>query len=212
MSGDKLSKMLAILNAISFLSGFAMAADGFGEMSFPLWQVGLTLLVQLISVIWMAQRAFAPALPAQLAAAGSRAAVNAALLTALYTPVQPRRPRRTLRDDIPNTPEIVVVTGELQAEGCYQHDLILKRGDRVTLTARAVGERTMLDPTLSLLDADGYRLAYNDDHDTDDPTLNVLDARITDVPIRYEDTYTVAVETYRGFGNFELTIEVIRKT
>jgi hypothetical protein len=101
-----------------------------------------------------------------------------------------------------------VIEGEIQRNSTFEYEIELQEGDVITLTARAVGRRTTLDPTLTLLDDRGREVAYNDDHFGDDETLNPLDSRIEEFEIEDSGTYTIVIAPFSGFGNFELTIEV----
>lgn len=85
--------------------------------------------------------------------------------------------------------------------------LDLQAGQTVTLIARDTSGT--LDPILALLDEDRALLARNDDHNSPDLTLNVLDAQITGYEVEETGTYTVRVSDFGGAaGTLELHIEI----
>lgn len=96
---------------------------------------------------------------------------------------------------------------ELAAHQPFVCLLDLQAGQTVALTARDTS--STLDPVLALLDADDVLLAQNDDHNSDDLLLNVLDARIAKYEISTTGTYTVRVSDFGGAaGALDLRIEI----
>lgn len=81
-------------------------------------------------------------------------------------------------------------------------------GDRVTLTAQAMDD---LDTTLELLGPNGRRVAFNDDHGTDDAALAASDSRITRLTLDHAGDYVVRVDSFNGVtvGDVRLTLDVL---
>jgi hypothetical protein len=104
------------------------------------------------------------------------------------------------------------VTGEqtvtLARGDVFRCALDLPAGARVAATARDTSGA--LDPLLALHGPDGARLAFNDDHGTGDTALDVLDARLMDVPVPAAGTYTLVVTDFAGAaGALALTVEIL---
>lgn len=85
--------------------------------------------------------------------------------------------------------------------------LNLTAADVVTITARDASGG--LDPVLMLLKASGERAVLNDDHGTQDFTLNTLDARIAEFVPPAAGVYTLAVHDFGGMaGEIDLIIDI----
>jgi hypothetical protein len=74
--------------------------------------------------------------------------------------------------------------------------LMLNTGQRLSISARDVDGG--LDPVLALIDPAGALVAFNDDHNSDDLSLNVLDARIADFTAAADGVYQVRVSDFGG--------------
>jgi hypothetical protein len=103
-------------------------------------------------------------------------------------------------DSAPEVIEDAVVEG-----GRRSFDLEVGAGQAVTITVRALSDE--LDPQVTLFDADGRILAENDDHRSNDPELDFLDARIANYIFQESGVYTIEVSSFSGEGDFELTID-----
>jgi hypothetical protein len=81
-------------------------------------------------------------------------------------------------------------------------------GDRVTLTAQAIDD---LDTTLELLGPNGRRVAFNDDHGTDDAALAAGDSRIARLTLDHAGEYVVRVDSFNGVtaGDVRLALDVL---
>lgn len=87
----------------------------------------------------------------------------------------------------------------------YQYTFPAAAGAVLTFTAHDLSGR--LDPLLALLDANGERIALNDDHGTNDLALDVLDAKLTGFTIPADGDYTLRVTDFLGRGGrVEITI------
>jgi len=75
------------------------------------------------------------------------------------------------------------------------------------ITASAKDISLTLDPRLTLLDAEGNVIATNDDHGTDDLTLDLLDAKLSDITLPADGRYTLVVTDFLGrAGTFALRV------
>lgn len=102
--------------------------------------------------------------------------------------------------------ELLTISGWLPQSRAYTTTITAQAGDTLTITGRAA--RQPLDPALILTNADGDRLAFNDDHGTQDLTLAPFDARIERFTIPAEGVYTVTLLDVLGrAGRFTLVIE-----
>jgi hypothetical protein len=98
-------------------------------------------------------------------------------------------------------------TVELPPNRAFACLLDLQAGQTLTLTARDISGT--LDPVLTLLDPDGAQMVINDDHDSSDLTLNVLDAKMVNIPIDEAGTYTVLLSDFGGAaGTLALGVEI----
>lgn len=100
----------------------------------------------------------------------------------------------------------MTITAALPRIGVYRYEFEASTGNVFTITARDLTQT--LDPIVHLLDEDGNTVAMNDDHGTDDLSLDVLDARIASFTVPADGMYTVTVSDFLGrTGRFELRIE-----
>ncbi len=98
-----------------------------------------------------------------------------------------------------------IVTATLPANGRFVYSFEAEMGEAVTITVRDTSGT--LDPLVRLISDDGALLVENDDHDTDDLSLDSFDARIAAFTIPETGTYHVEVVDFTGAaGRFELTI------
>lgn len=98
------------------------------------------------------------------------------------------------------------IAATLPENRVFRYEIDLRAGERLTITVRDTSGT--LDPLLRLRDASGTLLASNDDHDSSDLTLNVLDARIVGWDVPAAGTYRIEVLDFLGHsGEFLLRIE-----
>jgi hypothetical protein len=101
----------------------------------------------------------------------------------------------------------IVVQGTVPAEESFEQTFAANEGDVITITAHA--SEDTLDPIVTLFDMNGEIIADNDDHDSEDTSLNRYDAQIAAFTIPATGTYHVIVTGYgTSFGDFTLTIEL----
>lgn len=106
------------------------------------------------------------------------------------------------RDD-----DVTQVSARLPQNVPYDYTFQANAGARVTLTARDTG--STLDPLVTLYGPDGDPLAQNDDHASDDLSLDVFDAQLAEVELPADSTYRVRVADILGrAGTFQLTVRV----
>jgi len=97
------------------------------------------------------------------------------------------------------------ITLRLPPSKVFDYSLSVEAGDLLMIRAHDLSG--MIDPVLLLLDEDGNILAQNDDHGTDDLTLDTFDAQISDFAIESDGVLTVQVYDFLGReGSVELTI------
>lgn len=110
--------------------------------------------------------------------------------------------------DVPRLIPGAALTLTLDGAGPALATFAATSGDRVTLTALAVDE---LDTTLELLGPNGRRVAFNDDHGTDDAALAASDSRITRLTLDHAGEYVVRVNSFNGVtsGDVRLTLDVL---
>ena len=95
------------------------------------------------------------------------------------------------------------ITGRLYEGSTYVYEFDAE--DPITITARDVSHT--LDPVLRLYDEQGSLIAWNDDHHSDDLTLNVLDAQIADFQIAVSGRYRLELTDFLGrSGDFFIVI------
>lgn len=107
------------------------------------------------------------------------------------------------RTDSAEKVEIEVV---LPLDTIYSYEFEAQADETLTITAHS----RRSDPVLKLRDATGAIIAQNDDHNSEDLTLNIFDARIT-VTLAETGTYTLELSEFLGRGgayeSVEITIE-----
>jgi hypothetical protein len=102
-------------------------------------------------------------------------------------------------------PGIENFKGDLVPNGRLNFSSIMKRGEVVTITAKATAEG--IDPFLSLLNVQGVPIAENDDHNTTNPDLQYADAQLRNLIIEEAGKYTVEITAQSGSGPIEVTVE-----
>jgi len=97
------------------------------------------------------------------------------------------------------------IIAELPSGFVYTYVFDAVVGDTFTFTARDIANT--IDPLLRILDEQGNVLSWNDDHESADTRLNVLDARIAAWEAAESGQYLITVIDFLGkSGKFELTI------
>lgn len=81
-----------------------------------------------------------------------------------------------------------------------------QRGDIINLTARAIDD---VDVVLEVLDAQDTRIAFNDNHHTDNNEISASDAVIENLSLNEAGVYLVRVDSFNGVsvGDVEITLE-----
>lgn len=98
---------------------------------------------------------------------------------------------------------LCIVTGDVADQLVYTLDVEADRS--VSIVARDASNT--IDPVLWVYTEEGKLLAFNDDHQSNDLTLNVLDAKIEDLMIATDHQLTFVVRDYLGReGRVELII------
>jgi hypothetical protein len=108
----------------------------------------------------------------------------------------------------PSTPSTgpEVVTGAVPEGGTFDQTIAVQSGEVLTITVRATDNA--LDPKVALVDASGSILVENDDHGTNDATLDTFDSRISNFTVTTGGTFTIQISGFAGSGgSFEMTIE-----
>lgn len=101
------------------------------------------------------------------------------------------------------TDVLSIVTGDVVDQLVYTLDVEADRS--VSIVARDASNT--IDPILWVYTEEGELLAFNDDHQSNDLTLNVLDAKIEDLMIATDRQLTIVVRDYLGReGRVELII------
>lgn len=120
----------------------------------------------------------------------------------LLTQADPYQLAEDMRDDG------VIVSGFIPAgDSVTYHHTIPDSADTVMLQITVRDMSGTFDPLLAVYDGNGQQLAMNDDHASHDLMLNVLDARIDNLPVEAGQTLTVHIGSFTGAdGAFELTI------
>ncbi|GAB4526737.1 MAG: hypothetical protein OHK0046_43760 [Anaerolineae bacterium] len=97
-----------------------------------------------------------------------------------------------------------VIQGALPRHARYVYPFAVEVESRFTITARDLSGH--LDPHLLLSDSRGVHIAANDDHNSAETMLNVLDARLTaSLP---PGDYTLSLTDFLGdSGQFEIVLE-----
>lgn len=107
--------------------------------------------------------------------------------------------------DVLTLDEQTVFQGEITPNTPLEYEFEISVDTSLTLTARDISGT--LDPILFIYDANGNLLAFNDDHRTQDLTLDVFDARFTDFNISEPSVIRVVMRDYLGrSGEVELII------
>lgn len=102
-------------------------------------------------------------------------------------------------------PRLETFSGELVPNGRLNFSSIMKRGEVVTITAKAAADG--LNPFLSLLNVQGVPIAENDDHNTSNPDLQYADAQVRNLIIAEAGKYTIEITAQSGSGALEVTVD-----
>lgn len=115
---------------------------------------------------------------------------------------------RTARGGPLGEPSTQTVSGKLESNGVYLHEVDLPAGAYVTITVAAVDAD--FDPQVTLITPDGVIATDNDDHSSGDPALQQSDSRIHNYFVERSGIYTIEIRGYRGSGGFfTLTIATL---
>jgi hypothetical protein len=81
-------------------------------------------------------------------------------------------------------------------------------GEMITVTARSLEAAGALDTTLEVLNSDGRRLAFNDDHASAGAELASYDSLISDLRLTSDDDVIVRVSSFNGSGSGRVEVLV----
>ena len=103
------------------------------------------------------------------------------------------------------TGALTIIRGEITENDILQYPMSIAGATTLTIVARDVSGT--LDPVLSVYDGEGHLLAFNDDHRSNELSLDVLDARITSLAISENTRLNIVVQDFLGrYGTVELII------
>lgn len=102
-----------------------------------------------------------------------------------------------LRDGLP-------VTVRVTADSPTLLTYTARADEVITVTARSLDET--LDTTLELYDADGRRLAFNDDHAGDLDGLAATDSALVRVRLDRDGLYTLALDSFNGVSDGDVEV------
>ncbi|MBC8098350.1 MAG: hypothetical protein H7Y11_02805, partial [Armatimonadetes bacterium] len=106
------------------------------------------------------------------------------------------------------TPSVDTLTVTLYADEVYGVPLMLESIAGLSITVR--DPLGVLDPLVTLRDAEGRVVAANDDHNTLDLTLNIFDARISPAEVLPPGAYTLEIREFLGrAGAMEVVIREV---
>jgi hypothetical protein len=97
---------------------------------------------------------------------------------------------------VEETGSLHVMRLTLPEDSIFVYPITVQEGDNISITVRD-GNR-QLDPYIRIVDSNGNPIMNNDDHASDDLSLNIFDARITDWQVRADDTYILEVRDFLG--------------
>lgn len=98
-----------------------------------------------------------------------------------------------------------VIRGVIPANGTLDYEFDVSAGDVWTIYARDLSGG--LDPILQIEDDDGDLVGLNDDHASDDLTLDVLDSRLPMLSVESDGVWRIMVRDYLGRrGRIEVVI------
>ena len=99
------------------------------------------------------------------------------------------------------------ITVTLPEDMIYRYALDLNENDTVTISVRDISGT--LDPYTQILDNNEAEVIANDDHQTANLSLDVLDSLISDWTVSIDGLYIIEVRDFLGnSGQFELTITI----
>jgi hypothetical protein len=98
---------------------------------------------------------------------------------------------------------------QLNASGPTELLYLSSQDDVINIIVRSLEEPGVVDPTVELVDADGRRLAFNDDHAGSREDLTRFDSAIEGIEIDGPAEYVIRVTSYTGAaeGSLEVTVE-----
>jgi hypothetical protein len=97
---------------------------------------------------------------------------------------------------VEETGSLHIMRLSLPEDSIFVYPLTVQQGDSITITVRD-GNR-QLDPYIRIVDSNGSIVVSNDDHNSDDLSLNIFDARIADWQVPADDTYVLEVRDFLG--------------
>jgi len=98
----------------------------------------------------------------------------------------------------------VTLSGQVRAGDTFTYELAANAGNVYTISVRGQDD---FDSRLIISDPEGFVVAENDDHSSEDRTLDTFDSQVESLIIQENGTYTVEVTDYSGdAGSFELAI------
>lgn len=101
--------------------------------------------------------------------------------------------------------DLITINAQLPVWQIYRYEVAVAEGDVITLTAS--DRSNTLDLVMRLVDSDGLILAENDDHSTNDLSLNAFDPQISEFGVLDDGIYTLELWDFRGYeGAFRLAI------
>lgn len=108
--------------------------------------------------------------------------------------------------DVLATEELSIVRGDITELDDLRYDIELQAEQAISITARDISGT--IDPMLFIYDTDDILLNFNDDHQSNDLSLNVLDAHIASFIPETDGTVTIVVRDYLGrAGRVEVVIQ-----
>jgi hypothetical protein len=101
--------------------------------------------------------------------------------------------------------DLTIVQGDVIERESLHYTLEVSAGTSLSIIVR--DRSGILDPILYVYDANDTLMAFNDDHQSNDLSLDVLDARLVDLAITEDTRLTIVVRDYLGrSGSIELII------
>lgn len=108
---------------------------------------------------------------------------------------------------IENEETLTIIDVTLPEDRVYAHSVEANQGERLSITARDISDR--LDTVITIIDESNQILVSNDDHNTENLSLNLFDSRIAEWIVPNTGIYSIEVRDFLGTaGQFQLMIEV----
>lgn len=103
------------------------------------------------------------------------------------------------------TDNLTIVSGDVPKLGSLDYTLEVEADTTLSILARDTSGT--LDPVLHVYDATDTLIGFNDDHQSNDLSLDILDAGINDLAISEDMMLTISVSDYLGRdGSIELIV------